>query len=106
MSLAEKAPHIGTEHLLAALVRRGPKDVVTDLSTWGATPEAVNVLLARLAGGRGVEMPPEGGPAAVNLARRSRLRSARGRALVVLAVILLPLLLVVGVCVLGPIFGP
>ncbi|WP_432827146.1 Clp protease N-terminal domain-containing protein [Dactylosporangium sp. CA-092794] len=59
VAVAEAAPHIGTEHLLAALVRSGPPDVVAELGTRGATAETVDALLARLAGGLGTEGPPE-----------------------------------------------
>lgn len=59
VAVAEAAGHIGTEHLLAALVRGGPPDVVATLAARGATDEAVAALLARLAGGPGTEGPPE-----------------------------------------------
>ncbi|MFG2045070.1 hypothetical protein [Dactylosporangium sp. NPDC048998] len=58
VALRERAEHIGTEHLLAALVRTGPPDVVTWLADRGATAEAVDALLARLRGGPGVERLP------------------------------------------------
>lgn len=51
----EGAGHIGTEHLVAALVRTGPPDAVAFLAERGATPEAVDALLATLAGGIGAE---------------------------------------------------
>ncbi|GAA4262748.1 Clp protease N-terminal domain-containing protein [Dactylosporangium darangshiense] len=59
VAVAEAAAHIGTEHLLAALVRSGPPDVVAGLGARGATAETVDALLARLAGGLGTEGPPE-----------------------------------------------
>ena len=59
VAVAESAGHIGTEHLLAALVRSGPPDVVATLGARGATAETVAALLSRLAGGPGTEGPPE-----------------------------------------------
>ncbi|MEU7870813.1 Clp protease N-terminal domain-containing protein [Dactylosporangium sp. NPDC049140] len=59
IALAAGAEHIGTEHLLAALVRTGPADVKEWLSERGATPEAVDALLTRLAGGLHQERPAE-----------------------------------------------
>ncbi|MEV0132993.1 Clp protease N-terminal domain-containing protein [Dactylosporangium sp. NPDC050688] len=59
LAVAESAEHIGTEHLLAALVRSGPPDVVAALGARGATAETVAALLARLAGEPGTEGPPE-----------------------------------------------
>ncbi|WP_327010838.1 hypothetical protein OHA72_28390 [Dactylosporangium sp. NBC_01737] len=56
---AARAQQIGTEHLLAALVRTGPPGVVTWLAERGATTEAVDELLARLGTGRGVERLPD-----------------------------------------------
>src|SRR5262245_44473834 len=41
VAVAEAAAHIGTEHLLAALVRSGPSDVVAGLGARGATAETV-----------------------------------------------------------------
>jgi ATP-dependent Clp protease ATP-binding subunit ClpA len=58
VALQERSPHIGTEHLLAALVRTGPPDVVAWLATRNASAEAVDALLARLRGGPGVERLP------------------------------------------------
>jgi len=58
VALRERAGHIGTEHLLAALVRTGPPDVVAWLAGRGATAEAVDALLVRLHGGPGVERLP------------------------------------------------
>ncbi|MEV8511942.1 Clp protease N-terminal domain-containing protein [Dactylosporangium sp. NPDC051484] len=59
VAVTEAAAHIGTEHLLAALVRNGPPDVVAGLGARGATAETVDALLARLAGALGTEGPPE-----------------------------------------------
>lgn len=58
VALQERSQHIGTEHLLAALVRTGPPDVVAWLAARDATAEAVDALLARLRGGPGVERLP------------------------------------------------
>jgi ATP-dependent Clp protease ATP-binding subunit ClpA len=55
VALQERAQHIGTEHLLAALVRTGPTDVVAWLAARNVTAEAVDALLAGLRGGPGVE---------------------------------------------------
>ncbi|MFI5912417.1 hypothetical protein [Dactylosporangium sp. NPDC051541] len=52
------ADHVGTEHLLAALVHSTHPDVVTWLAEQGATAEAVDQLLANLNGGLGVESLP------------------------------------------------
>jgi ATP-dependent Clp protease ATP-binding subunit ClpA len=70
----ERAEHIGTEHLLAALVRTGPADIVSSLAARGATAEAVDALLARLDGGLGVERLP------VALAVADRRRWQRAKA--------------------------
>ncbi|WP_330186333.1 Clp protease N-terminal domain-containing protein [Dactylosporangium sp. AC04546] len=59
VALDEAARHVGTEHLLAALVRGGPPDVAAGLGALGATADAVDALLARLAGKPGAEGPPE-----------------------------------------------
>ncbi|GAA3287828.1 hypothetical protein Dvina_15355 [Dactylosporangium vinaceum] len=53
--------HVGTEHLLAALVRSDHPDVVAWLAAQGATADAVDRLLADLDGGLGVESPPAKG---------------------------------------------
>ena len=58
VALQERAEHIGTEHILAALLRTGPPDVVAWLAARSATAEAVDALLARLRGGPGVERLP------------------------------------------------
>ncbi|WP_123827011.1 Clp protease N-terminal domain-containing protein [Micromonospora globispora] len=58
VALQERVEHIGTEHLLAALLRTGPPDVVAWLAAHSATAEAVDALLARLRGGPGVERLP------------------------------------------------
>jgi ATP-dependent Clp protease ATP-binding subunit ClpA len=55
----EGAEHIGTEHLLAALVRTGPQDIVARLAERGATAESVGDLLAGLHGGIGIERPAQ-----------------------------------------------
>ncbi|HEX5994835.1 MAG TPA: hypothetical protein VFY84_06805 [Jiangellales bacterium] len=58
VALQERADHIGTEHLLAALVRTGPADVVAWLAARNATAETVDALLSGLRGGLGVERLP------------------------------------------------
>jgi hypothetical protein len=55
IALARRAGHVGTEHVLAALVRTGPPDVVAWLADRGATAEAVEALLAELDGRLGAE---------------------------------------------------
>ncbi|GAB3851759.1 hypothetical protein ACFPIJ_53460 [Dactylosporangium cerinum] len=56
VALRQRAPHVGTEHLLAALVSSGAPDVAAWLDERGATASAADDLLARLAGGPGVEV--------------------------------------------------
>ncbi len=55
LALGEGAGQVGTEHLLAALVRTGPSDTVAWLAARGASAEAVDALLAWLHGRPGVE---------------------------------------------------
>jgi ATP-dependent Clp protease ATP-binding subunit ClpA len=56
IAVTANAEHIGTEHLLAALLRTDPASpVVPWLTDRGATPEAVDTLLTRLAGALGSE---------------------------------------------------
>ncbi|MGI5243773.1 hypothetical protein [Dactylosporangium sp. CA-139066] len=55
ISVQESAGHVGTEHLLAALVRTGPADVAAWLAERGATPEVVDALLPALHGSLGRE---------------------------------------------------
>ncbi|WP_433060706.1 Clp protease N-terminal domain-containing protein [Dactylosporangium sp. CS-033363] len=56
IAMTANAEHIGTEHLLAALLRTDPSSpVVAWLSERGATSEAMDALLTRLAGGLGSE---------------------------------------------------
>jgi hypothetical protein len=56
VALRQHAPHVGTEHLLAALVGGGAPDVVAWLAERGATASSVDDLLARLGTGPGVEV--------------------------------------------------
>jgi len=98
----QRATHVGTEHLLAALVHTGPSDVVAWLGTRGATTEAVDALLARLGGGLGVERLPD----VASRTDQRRWRQATGgrrtpRPLAVLAAIL-AVVLVFAFCVWGP----
>ncbi|MEU7871809.1 Clp protease N-terminal domain-containing protein [Dactylosporangium sp. NPDC049140] len=97
---------VGTEHLLTALIRYDHPDVVTLLAERGGTAEAADALLAELAGGPGAETPPEPAPGPPPTARRTALRPVTGRQATLALAALLALLLVVVVCVLGPIFGP
>jgi len=76
VALQERAEHIGTEHLLAALVRTGPADVVGWLAARNATAETVDALLSGLRGGLGVERLP----AALSRADRLIWRRATARA--------------------------
>ncbi|WP_433219409.1 Clp protease N-terminal domain-containing protein [Dactylosporangium sp. CS-047395] len=56
IAMTANAEHIGTEHLLAALLRTDPSSPVVDwLASRGVTSEAVDALLTRLAGGLGSE---------------------------------------------------
>nr|BFE61260.1 hypothetical protein GCM10020063_057860 [Dactylosporangium thailandense] len=57
VALESGAEHIGTEHLLAALVRTS--SAADWLAERGATREAVDELLTRLAGGTHLEKPAE-----------------------------------------------
>jgi hypothetical protein len=71
---------VGTEHLLAALVRTGPADVVAWLADRGATAEAVDALLARLDGGPGVErLAAEPTPAQQRAWRRMTAKARDGQ---------------------------
>jgi ATP-dependent Clp protease ATP-binding subunit ClpA len=106
VALQQRAEHLGTEHLLAALVRTGPADVVAWLGTRGATAEAVDALLAGLNGGPGVEH------LAAELSRTDRRRWRRAtarehgdwqppRALATVAVVL-AVIVVFALCIWGP----
>jgi ATP-dependent Clp protease ATP-binding subunit ClpA len=55
ISVQENATHVGTEHLLAALVRTGPDEVVAWLAERGATRESSDAVLAALHGTPGTE---------------------------------------------------
>ncbi len=99
-----RAGHIGTEHLLAALVHTGPADVAAWLAERGATAEAVDALLARLDGGPGVEQPPEPTPAVEREWPRATSR-AGGRAYAPVVTAVLAVAVVAGLfvlCVWGP----
>ncbi|MEV6926941.1 Clp protease N-terminal domain-containing protein [Dactylosporangium sp. NPDC051485] len=98
--------HVGTEHLLVALLRHGHPEVVTLLAERGGTAEAADALLAELAGDPGVERPPAPVPGLPPVARRSALRPVSGRRAIVALVALGSVLVIVVVCFLGPIFGP
>jgi ATP-dependent Clp protease ATP-binding subunit ClpA len=106
VALQERAQHIGTEHLLAALVRTGPPDVVAWLAARNATAETVDALLARLRGEPGVERLP------AKLSRADRWNWRRATAwvhggqpiphpLVTVAVVLIVIVVFV-LCVWGP----
>ncbi|MEV6930769.1 hypothetical protein AB0M46_40640 [Dactylosporangium sp. NPDC051485] len=99
VALRERAEHIGTEHLLAALVRTGPPEVVTWLAARGATAEAVDALLARLHGGPGVERVPAEWSRAD---RRNRLLAAAIPRLLVTVVVVLAVMVMFVLCVWGP----
>ncbi|GAA2329773.1 Clp protease N-terminal domain-containing protein [Dactylosporangium salmoneum] len=98
--------YVGTEHLLVALIRHGHSEVVTLLAERGGTAEAADALLAELAGDPGVETPPEPAPGIPLAAWRSALRPVSRRWGIVSLAVLITLLVIVVVCVLGPIFGP
>ena len=55
ISVQENATHVGTEHLLAALVRTAPDEVVAWLAERGATRESSDAVLAALHGTPGTE---------------------------------------------------
>lgn len=106
IALHERAEHIGTEHLLAALLRTGPPEVVTWLAARGVAAETVDALLARLHGGPGVERLP------AKLSRTDRWRWRRAtarlhggrwtpRTLVMVATVLAVMVVLV-LCVWGP----
>src|SRR5262249_26465945 len=102
--------HVGTEHLLAALIRHGHPEVVTLLAERGGTAEAADALLTGLAGGPGVEAPPEPLPGtlldALPGTRRAGVRPVSRRLAFAALVCLLVGTVILVVCVLGPIFGP
>jgi hypothetical protein len=103
VALQERAEHIGTEHLLAAMVGTGPPDVVAWLAARGATAEAVDALLARLGGDPGVERPP--GPSETDRRRTAaRMPGERRlpRQLATIAVVLTVTVVVFVLCVWGP----
>lgn len=98
----QRAEHVGTEHVLAALVRTGPPDVVTWLAERGGTGETVDALLARLDGGLGVERLPDG-PAPADQRAWDRAVARRGRfpyVTVIVSVLVAVALFVL--CVWGP----
>jgi hypothetical protein len=106
IALQEWAYHIGTEHLLAAVVRTGPPDVVAKLAARGATVEAVDALLVRLHGGLGVERLPAAPSRAGRRTWRRRTAQVHGyqripRPLAIVAVILAAAVVFV-LCVWGP----
>lgn len=105
VALRERAGHIGTEHLLAAMVRTAPPDVVDWLAARGATAEAVDALLTQLRGGPGVERLPAG----LARAHRRIWRRATGRAngrpvrgLLTTAAVVLTIVVVFVLCIWGP----
>ncbi|MET7398984.1 hypothetical protein ABZS66_36450 [Dactylosporangium sp. NPDC005572] len=55
IALLGREPNLGTHHLAAAVVRHGPPEAVERLGEAGVTAEAVDRLLAELAGGMGAE---------------------------------------------------
>jgi hypothetical protein len=106
IALQEWAYHIGTEHLLAALVRTGPPDVVATLAARGATVEAVDALLVRLHGGLGVERVPAAPSRAGRRTWRRRTAQVHGyqripRPLAIVAMVLAAAVVFV-LCVWGP----
>jgi hypothetical protein len=106
IALQEWAYHIGTEHLLAAMVRTGPPDVVATLAARGATVEAVDALLVRLHGGLGVERVPAAPSRAGRRTWRRRTAQVHGyqripRPLAIVAVVLAAAMVFV-LCVWGP----
>ncbi|PWR10003.1 hypothetical protein DKT69_29855 [Micromonospora sicca] len=107
VALEERAEHIGTEHLLAALLRTGPPDVVAWLAARRATAEAVDALLARLRGGPGVErLPAEPSRADRRNWRRATVRVHGGQRiphpLATVAVVLTVMLVLFVLCAWGP----
>jgi ATP-dependent Clp protease ATP-binding subunit ClpA len=107
LALGEGAAQIGTEHLLAALVRTGPSDIVAWLAARGASAEAVDALLARLHGGPGVERLAER-PSRTDGRRWRRLAAAAngGRPvaslLTTVAILVAVMLVLLVVCAWGP----
>jgi hypothetical protein len=106
IALQQRAEHVGTEHLLAALVRTGPADVVAWLGTRGATAEAVDALLARLNGDAGVEQLA----ASPSRTDRRRWRRATARVhggwqapgLLATVAVVLAVIVVFALCIWGP----
>ncbi|GHJ54596.1 hypothetical protein Nm8I071_39030 [Nonomuraea sp. TT08I-71] len=107
VALQERAEHIGTEHLLAALLRTGPPDVVAWFATRSATAEAVEALLVRLHGDPGVERLP----AKPSRADRRRWRRATARVhggqrlphpLSTVVAVVVTVMVVLAVCIYGP----
>ena len=106
IALQEWAYHIGTEHLLAALVRTGPPDVVATLAARGATVDAVDALLVRLHGGLGVERVPAAPSRAGRRTWRRRTAQVHGyqripRPLAIVAIVLAAAVVFV-LCIWGP----
>jgi hypothetical protein len=107
VALQERAQHIGTEHLLAALVRTGPPDVVAWLAARNATAEAVDAVLARLRGGPGVERLPAKPSRADRWNWRPATAWVHGRQriphpLATVAVVLTVMMVVFVLCIWGP----
>jgi ATP-dependent Clp protease ATP-binding subunit ClpA len=106
VALQERAEHIGTEHLLAALVRTGPPDVVAWLAARSATAEAVDALLARLRGGLGVERlpakPSRTDPRIWRVMGRVHGGQRKPHPLATVAVVLTVMVVVFVLCVWGP----
>ncbi|MEU0554339.1 hypothetical protein [Dactylosporangium sp. NPDC006015] len=103
----ERAGHVGTEHLLAALVRTGPPEVVAWLDARGATTDAVDALLAGLAGGPGVERLTAEPSRADERRWRRATAHARGEtrmlpALIVPVLLLTTAIVVFACCLWGP----
>jgi hypothetical protein len=106
VALQQRAEHLGTEHLLAALVRTGPAEVVAWRGTRGATAEAVGALLARLNGGPGVEQLAAG----LSRTDRRRWRWATARVhgdwqapgLLATVAVVLAVIVVLALCIWGP----
>ncbi|MEV4508167.1 hypothetical protein AB0K00_04325 [Dactylosporangium sp. NPDC049525] len=100
VALAQRAEHIGTEHVLAALVRTGPPDVVAWLAERGADAGAVDDLLTRLGADPGVErLPAEPSPEEQRSWERAR---AAGFPYVTVAVSIVIAVALFVLCVWGP----
>ncbi|WP_200216893.1 Clp protease N-terminal domain-containing protein [Micromonospora coerulea] len=106
VALQERAEHIGTEHILAALLRTGPPDVVAWLAARSATAEAVDALLTRLRGGPGVErLPAKPSRADRRNWRRATVRAHGGQRIphpLATVAVVLTVMVVFVLCVWGP----